>query len=48
MLEWAGLGIAMSHAREAAQKAARWTTPPGDPETSFARAVEQLFQLEDR
>ncbi len=43
MLEWAGLGIAMAHARPSAQKVARWTAAPGDPESSFARAVEQLL-----
>ena len=48
MLEWAGLGIAMSHARDAAHKAAKWSAPPGDPENAFARAVEHLFQLADR
>ena len=43
MLEWAGLGIAMDHAREAAHRAADRVAPPGDPETGFARAVDMLF-----
>ncbi|MBC8140759.1 MAG: HAD family phosphatase [Armatimonadetes bacterium] len=43
MLEWAGLGIAMPHARLAAQQAADVVSPDGDPETAFARAVEMLF-----
>ena len=43
MLEWAGLGVAMPHARLAAQKAADAVSPDGDPETAFARAVEMLL-----
>jgi Cof subfamily protein (haloacid dehalogenase superfamily) len=39
MLQWAGLGIAMDHGRPSAQLAADRIAPPGDPETSFARAV---------
>lgn len=39
MLAWAGLGVAMDHARPAAQRAARLVAPEGDPETSLARAV---------
>jgi Cof subfamily protein (haloacid dehalogenase superfamily) len=39
MLRWAGLGVAMSHARPSAKAAARMVAPDGDPETSFARAV---------
>ena len=45
MLQWAGLGVAMNHARPAAQKAADWISPPGDPETAFARAVDKLLAL---
>ena len=44
MLEWAGLGVAMSHARPAARAAARMVAPDGNPETSFARAVEGVVQ----
>ncbi|UBF27615.1 Cof-type HAD-IIB family hydrolase [Kovacikia minuta CCNUW1] len=40
MLKWAGLGVAMSHARASAQAAADLIAPEGDRETSFARAVE--------
>lgn len=44
MLEWAGLGVAMSHARPGAKSAADVVAPDGDPETSFARAVEGVMQ----
>jgi hydroxymethylpyrimidine pyrophosphatase-like HAD family hydrolase len=44
MLEWAGLGVAMSHARPSARAAATMVAPDGDPETSFARAVEGVVQ----
>jgi Cof subfamily protein (haloacid dehalogenase superfamily) len=44
MLEWAGMGVAMSHARAAAKAAARMIAPPGDPETSLARAIEAVLQ----
>lgn len=43
MLEWAGLGVAMAHGREAAKAAANLVAPEGDPETSFARAVGALL-----
>lgn len=43
MLEWAAMGVAMSHARPAARGAARMVAPDGDPETSFARAVEGVI-----
>ena len=39
LLQWAGLGVAMHNARASAKSAARLVSPPGDPETSFARAV---------
>ena len=45
MLQWAGLGISMNHARPAAKAAAKWSAPPGDPETAFARAVDKLLAL---
>jgi hydroxymethylpyrimidine pyrophosphatase-like HAD family hydrolase len=44
LLEWAGLGVAMSHARPSAQAAADRIAPPGNPETDFARAVEMLLR----
>jgi len=43
MLEWAGFGVAMPHARPAAQAAADLIAPEGDPETAFARAVAKLL-----
>jgi hypothetical protein len=43
MLQWAGLGIAMSHGRPSAHAAADRIAPPGDPETDFARAVDALI-----
>ena len=43
LLAWAGLGIAMSNARDGAKAVAARVAPPGDPETSFARAVTQLL-----
>ncbi len=46
MLEWAGLGIAMDHGRASALAAADMVSPPGDPETSFARAVERIIKVE--
>ena len=48
MLEWAGLGVAMSHARPSAKSAAGLTAPDGDPESSFARAVEAVIHLANR
>ena len=44
MLRWAGLGVAMSHARPAAKEAANRVTPSGDPENDLARAVKILFE----
>ena len=43
MLEWAGLGVAMSHARPSAKAAAAVVAPDGDPESSFARAAEGVL-----
>lgn len=43
MLAWAGLGVAMSHARPAAKTAAKLTAPAGDPESSLARAVAAIL-----
>lgn len=43
MLAWAGLGVAMSEAKPGAKAAAGLVSPPGDPETSFARAVALIL-----
>jgi Cof subfamily protein (haloacid dehalogenase superfamily) len=43
MLAWAGLGVAMSHARPAARAAAKFTAPEGNPESSLARAVATIL-----
>ncbi|MHA3773416.1 Cof-type HAD-IIB family hydrolase [Verrucomicrobiota bacterium sgz303538] len=40
LLQWAGLSVAMNHGRESARQAARFVSPPGPPETAFARAVD--------
>ena len=42
MLRWAGLGVAMSHARPAAIEAADVVAPAGDPERSLSRAVAAI------
>jgi Cof subfamily protein (haloacid dehalogenase superfamily) len=44
MLAWAGTGVAMRHGNSAAIAAARMVSPPGPPETAFARAVAVLFE----
>jgi Cof subfamily protein (haloacid dehalogenase superfamily) len=44
MLLWAGVGVAMSHGNQAAIKAAKRVSPPGPPESAFARAVDALFE----
>jgi hydroxymethylpyrimidine pyrophosphatase-like HAD family hydrolase len=43
LLTWAGLGVAMSHGRPAARKAAGLVSPPGDPETELARAIDAVL-----
>ncbi len=43
MLEWAGLGVAMSDGRPSAKAAAALVSPPGDPETSLARAIAAVL-----
>ena len=43
LLRWAGLSVAMHHGRETARRAARLVSPPGQPESAFARAVELTF-----
>lgn len=42
LLSWAGLSIAMNHGREALKKIAHRVSPPGPPESAFARAVTEL------
>lgn len=44
MLAWAGMGVAMRHGNAAAIAAAKLISPPGPPETAFARAVDVLFE----
>ncbi len=44
MLAWAGMGVAMRHGNAAAISAAKMVSPPGPPETAFARAVDVLFE----
>lgn len=48
MLEWAGIGVAMSHAREAAKAAADIVVPDGDPESSLARGIELVLHRSPR
>ncbi|MES2461068.1 MAG: Cof-type HAD-IIB family hydrolase [Armatimonadota bacterium] len=43
MLRWAGCGIAMADASDTVKQAADRVAPPGNPETSFARAVDLLL-----
>ena len=47
LLAWAGLGVAMDHGRPAAKAAAGRVSPPGSPETAFARAVAEIFDKPD-
>jgi len=44
MLEWAGMGVAMSHGNKAAIAAAKMVSPPSPPENAFARSVEELLK----
>jgi Cof subfamily protein (haloacid dehalogenase superfamily) len=44
MLAWAGMGVAMRHGNPAAIAAAKLISPPGPPETAFARVVDVLFK----
>jgi hypothetical protein len=44
MLQWAGLGVAMAHGRESARRAARKTSPPGDPGDALGRSVAELLK----
>jgi len=43
LLRWAGLSVAMNHGRATAREAARLVTPPGPPESAFARGVAQVL-----
>lgn len=43
MLVWAGLGVAMGHARDAAKAVADLVGPEGDVETSLARAIRAVL-----
>jgi Cof subfamily protein (haloacid dehalogenase superfamily) len=43
MLRWAGLGVAMNHGSNSAKATAKLVSPPGPPETAFARAVDEIF-----
>jgi Cof subfamily protein (haloacid dehalogenase superfamily) len=43
MLVWAGIGVAMGHARDAAKGAADVVGPEGDVETSLARAIRAVL-----
>lgn len=45
MLTWAGLGVAMRHGSAKAIAAAKFVSPPGPPETAFARAVDEIFPV---
>jgi Cof subfamily protein (haloacid dehalogenase superfamily) len=45
LLEWAGMSVAMAHGRETARRAAKKTSPPGDPATAVARSLETFFPL---
>jgi Cof subfamily protein (haloacid dehalogenase superfamily) len=45
MLTWAGLGVAMRHGNAKAIAAAKLVSPPGPPETAFARAVDEIFPM---
>lgn len=43
LLRWAGLGVAVSHARPSAKAAAKLIGPDGDPETALQRAIEMVL-----
>ena len=48
MLRWAGLGVAVDGANEAARSAAKLIGAPGPPEDRFARAVDAVFSRSPR
>ncbi|MES2572514.1 MAG: Cof-type HAD-IIB family hydrolase [Verrucomicrobiota bacterium] len=43
LLAWAGFSVAMAHGRPAAHTAASRISPPGPPETAFARAADLVL-----
>jgi Cof subfamily protein (haloacid dehalogenase superfamily) len=43
LLAWAGMSVAMAHGREAARRAAKKISPPGDPATAVARSLSTFF-----
>lgn len=45
LLEWAGMSVAMAHGREAARRAGKKISPPGDPATAVARSLSTFFPL---
>jgi hypothetical protein len=47
LLEWAGMSVAMAHGREAALRAGKKISPPGDAGTAVARALATFFPLAD-
>jgi Cof subfamily protein (haloacid dehalogenase superfamily) len=44
LLSWAGLGVAMYCGRPAAKTAAKRVSPPGDPNTSLAAAIDAIIE----
>ncbi len=44
LLSWAGMSVAMHHGRDVLKNKARMVSPPGPPESAFARAVDQICQ----
>jgi hypothetical protein len=47
LLEWAGMSVAMAHGREAARRAAKKISPPGDPATPVVRSLSDFFPPAD-
>jgi len=45
LLGWAGISVAMEHGRESARRAAHFVSPPGPPESAFARAVDLALSV---
>jgi len=46
MLAWAGFSVAMGHGQPRALQTARAVTPPGPPETAFARGIDLAFSAQ--
>jgi Cof subfamily protein (haloacid dehalogenase superfamily) len=44
MLQWAGVGVAMSESTASAKAASARVVSPGDPETSLASAVDEILR----